>query len=103
MQAVHNGLDNYARISILNDYSPDTIAQLKKLNKITFVTKDVAKVFSIGQQGARQKIEKWINSGLARKNGQVHAGDRVKPVDEFIISEPRAKRVVERDLDIYTD
>lgn len=103
MQAVHNGLDNYARISILNDYSPDTIAQLKKLNKITFVTKDVAKAFSIGQQGARQKIEKWINSGLARKNGQVHAGDRVKPVDEFIISEPRAKRVVERDLDIYTD
>lgn len=103
MQAVNNGLDNYARISILNDYSADTISQLKKLNKTTFVTKDVAKAFSIGQQGARQKIEKWINSGLARKNGQVHAGDRVKPVDEFIISESRAKRIVERDLDIYID
>jgi len=103
MQAVNNGLDNYARISILNDYSADTISQLKKLNKTTFVTKDVAKAFSIGQQGARQKIEKWISSGLARKNGQVHAGDRVKPVDEFIISESRAKRIVERDLDIYID
>lgn len=94
------GLDSYVRVSILDDYSRDTVSQLKKLGMTTFVTKDVARAFTIGQQGARQKIEKWINSGLAIRNGQVFAGERSKPVDQFIISELRAKRLMERQLEL---
>ncbi len=100
MNSLLRGMDNYATTSILNEYTQDTIGQLQKLGATTFVTKDVAKAFTIGQQGARQKIDKWIGIGLARRNGQVFAGERTKPVDQFVISEPRAKRIVERNLNV---
>lgn len=100
LESVKAGLDNFARVTVLDDYSRDTISQLQKLGMTTFVTKDVAKAFSIGQQGARQKIEKWVNSGLASRNGQVFAGERVKPVDQFVISELRAKRIIDRKLEL---
>lgn len=100
LQSLKEGLDSYAATTILNDYSSATIGQLKKVGATSFVTKDVAKAFTISNPGALQKIEKWINSGLVKRDGQRFAGERTKPVDQFIVSEPRAKRIIDSQLDL---
>ncbi|MFZ2320354.1 MAG: hypothetical protein WAW12_10830 [Pseudomonas sp.] len=100
MRSLESGLDNYCSRSILDDYSAATIGQLKRVKTTTFINRDVAKAFTISSPGALQKIEKWINIGLVRRTGQRFAGERTKPVDEFAVSEPRARRIIERNLDL---
>lgn len=100
MQSLTDGLDNYAVRTILNDYSSGSITQLKKVGTTCFVTKDIARAFTISNPGALKKIENWINSGLVRRDGQRFAGERTKPVDQFVVSEPRAKRIVASQLDL---
>ncbi len=99
LKSVEIGMDTYAVNSILNDFSTDTISQLKKLNATEFVTKDVTRAFSISQPAARQKIITWDNMGLVRRDGQISTG--AKPVDKFKILDPRAERIVSRSLDLY--
>lgn len=103
MESLNDGLNKYAVASILDDYSVGTIGQLKKVGSTSFVTKDVAKIFTISIPGALQKIEKWINSGLVRRDGQRFAGERTKPVDQFVVSEPRAKRIIEMKLELASN
>ena len=100
-ESLDAGLDNFASSTILDDYTSNTIEQLKKVERLKFGTAEVRKTFSISQQAASQKIEKWIASGLVRRDGQVYSQAGRKPVDQFQISDLKARRVVERQLDIF--
>ena len=100
VESLERGLDTYATNTITNDYTPQTIAQLQRVGTARFVTKDVAKVFAISSTGARQKINKWIDSGLVHQTAAISTGEGKKPVDQFLISEPRVKRIVERGLEL---
>jgi hypothetical protein len=98
--ALDRGIDTYTRKTIVDDYTPDTIGQLQRIGSVLFVTKDVAKAFAISSPGARQKIDKWIDLGLVRKIGNLNLGEGAKPVDQFSVIEPRARRIIERQLDL---
>lgn len=98
--SLESGLDNYCSRSILDDYTAATIIQLKRMQATTFINRDVAKAFTISSPGALQKIEKWINIGLVRRSGQRFSGERTKPVDEFCVSDSRARRIIERRLEL---
>lgn len=100
MESLERGLDSYAANTITNDYASQTIVQLKRIGNTRFITKDVAKVFAISSAGARQKINKWIDSGLVHQTSAFSTGEGKKPVDQFLISELRVKRIVERNLEL---
>jgi hypothetical protein len=100
MGSIERGLDTYARTTIANDFTLATIAQLQRVGATKFVTKDVAKVFAISSTGARQKIEKWIDNGLVGRTHPVQTGEGTKPVDQFVVSEPRVRRIIERVLEL---
>lgn len=100
IDAVERGLDNYARTTITDDYTSTTIVQLQRVGTTKFITKDVAKVFAISSTGARQKIEKWIDNGLVHRTIPAQTGEGTKPVDQFIVSEPRVRRIIERGLEL---
>jgi hypothetical protein len=99
IDSLERGLDTYARTTITNEFTPDTIAQLQRVGMTGFATKDVAKAFAISSTGARQKIEKWTNSGLVRRTMALATGAG-KPVDQFIVADMRAKRIIERGLEL---
>lgn len=100
LESLDRGLDAYASATITNDYSRQTIAELQRVGSTQFVTKEVAKVFAISSTGARQKINKWINNGLVLQTAPVSTGVGTKPVDHFIVSERRLKRIIERKLSL---
>jgi hypothetical protein len=100
MDALERGLDTYARTTITNDYTGHTIAELQRVGTTKFVTREVAKAFAISSTGARQKIEKWIGSGLVFRTMPVFTGEGTKPVDQFVVTETRAKRIIERGLEL---
>lgn len=100
IESLDRGLDTYACTTITNDYSPQTIAQLQRVGATRFITREVAKVFAISSTGARQKINKWIDSGLVHQSSPLSTGEGKKPVDQFLVSEPRVKRIIERNLDL---
>lgn len=92
------GMDLYAVKGVTDDYSTSSIEQITKLSEIGFTNKTVSALFRISQQAASKKIDNWISAGLARTNGQDHSGSKLRPVDKFLVADPRAVRIVERKL-----
>jgi hypothetical protein len=91
--------DKYARDTIQTWYKKDTLLQLYRLGKTTFINKDVQTTFRIGDQGARNKITKWSDVGLVRQSGSVPGDSGGKPSFLYEVSDPRAARIIERGLD----
>lgn len=100
MASLDRGLDTYSVTTITNDYTLNTITQLQRVGMSKFITKDVTRVFGISSAGARQKINKWIDSGLVYQTSPLVTIEARKPVDQFLVSEPRVKRIIERKLEI---
>ena len=91
--------DKYARDTIQTWYKRDTLLQLYRLGKTTFINKDVQTTFRIGDQGARNKITKWSDVGLVRQSGSMPGDSGGKPSFLYEVSDPRATRIIERGLD----
>lgn len=91
--------DKYAKDTIQTWYKKDTLFQLYRLGKTTFINKDVQTTFRIGDQGARNKITKWSDVGLVRQNGSVPNDSGGKPSFLYEVSDPRVARIIERRLD----
>jgi|ERR1700712_2039662 len=91
--------DKYSRETIQTWYKKDTLLQLYRLGKTTFINKDVQKTFRIGDQGARNKITKWSDVGLVRQSGSIPGDSGGKPSFLYEVSDPRVARIIERRLD----
>jgi len=99
MISVEVAQDKYAKETIQTWYKRDTLHQVYRLGKISFLNKDVQSTFRIGAQGARNKITKWTDVGLARQSGSVPGELGGKPSFLYEVSDPRVVRIIERRLD----
>ncbi|MFM0351571.1 hypothetical protein [Paraburkholderia sp. RL17-347-BIC-D] len=100
-QAFDSGMDLYSTKTVQDEFSPSHIEQITKLPSTEFSNKTVSGLFRISQQASSKKIENWIGAGLARTNGQDHSGSKLRPVDKFLVSDPRAARIIERNLQLH--
>ncbi|MFJ2458030.1 hypothetical protein ACIOVC_05685 [Pseudomonas neuropathica] len=99
MVSIELAQDKYARDTIQTRYKKDTLFQLYRLGKTTFINRDVQTTFRIGDQGARNKITKWSDVGLVRQSGSVLGDLGGKPSFLYEVSDPRVARIIERRLD----
>ena len=99
MISVELAQDKYAKETIQTWYKKDTLHQIYRLGKTKFLNKDVQTTFRIGAQGARNKITKWTDVGLARQSGTVPGESGGKPSFLYEVYDPRVVRIIERRLD----
>lgn len=100
MNSFSMGMDAYS-ISALRNLGLDKFAeQIAKLEIQTdkFVTKDVSDRSRLGYQAARGKIDQWINAGLVEYSDSKVGTSGGRPVDQFAFSDPRLKRIIDRNL-----
>ncbi|WP_178088065.1 MULTISPECIES: P-loop ATPase, Sll1717 family [unclassified Pseudomonas] len=97
--SVERAQDKYANDTIQTWYKKDTLHQLYRLGKTSFLNKDVQFTFKIGSQGARNKITKWTDAGLVRQSGAIPGESGGKPSFLYEVSDPRVVRIIERRLD----
>lgn len=72
--------------------------QLLRLGRISFANKGVQTKFKIGHQSARNKIIIWEEIGLLAQDGTRPSEHGGKPVNRYVIPDPRVTRIVERRL-----
>ncbi|MFG0499907.1 P-loop ATPase, Sll1717 family [Pseudomonas sp. YQ_13] len=99
MISVELAQDKYAKETIQTWHKKETLHQIYRLGKTTFLNKDVQTTFRIGAQGARNKITKWTDVGLARQSGSVPGESGGKPSFLYEVYDPRVVRIIERRLD----
>ncbi len=90
--------DKYAIETIGTWYQEKYIQQAFRLGMTSFVNRDVQSKFKIGDQGARVKIKNWEEFGLVRQDGTVPSDLGGKPVYRYVITDPRAIRIINRKL-----
>lgn len=100
MNSFSLGMDSYS-ISALRNLGVDkAVEQIAKLKAKTFVTKDVSDRSRIGKQAARGKIDLWIKAGLVEYSYSEVGPSGGRPVDQFVVSDPRLLRIIDRNLSI---
>jgi len=94
------GIDSYIRNVVWTLYDRKTLSEILRLGKDEFINKDVQSVFRISDQGARNRIVNWTNSGAVRKAGTTAAEGVVggKPANFYRISDPRISLMLEKQL-----
>ena len=97
-RSINDGLDAYCRETILSWYPEKRLKQVLRLGKISLVNKDVQTKFKIGHQGARNKIGSWVEVGLVEPDGTLPSEHGGKPVNRYVIQDPRVCRIVEHRL-----
>lgn len=95
--AYQSGMDSYAVKSLDDSGLLEEAKTIAKMRLTTFVTKDVQGLIRQSAPSARGRIDAWIHDRLVRSNGARPTGAG-RPVDEFIVSDPRAVRLVSRGL-----
>lgn len=93
------GCDKYVTETIGSWYPEKSLKQILRLGRVVFANKDVQTKFKIGDQGARVKIQGWVEAGLVRQDGTVPNETGGKPAYRFVIDDPRIIRIVEGRLD----
>lgn len=98
-EAFERGMDIYAVRSLTDNGLIDDARQIAKLGTESFVTKDVQSLLRQSVQSARARIDKWVNElQLVVLSGTRQTASTGRPIDEFSISDPRALRVLKRNL-----
>lgn len=92
------GMDIYARRSLDNSGHTEVANQIAKVQAVRFATRDVASRFGKGQQASRARIDAWVQTGLVRNDGSESGPLGGRPVDYFVVEDPRVRRVIERKL-----
>jgi hypothetical protein len=98
LESIDNGLDIYCNETINSWYTEKHLNQLLRLGKPSLVNKDVQTKFKIGHQGARNKINIWEEEGLVVQDGTLPSEHGGKPVNRYVISDPRVSRIIKRQL-----
>lgn len=97
---LERGMDKYVSDVIWNLYDKEVLSQLLRLNKSTFINKEVQAAFKISAPGATNRILKWQDAGAITQSGKREAEGGVggKPSNEYSIVDPRIVRLSERKL-----
>ncbi|OSQ27120.1 P-loop ATPase, Sll1717 family [Thalassospira sp. MCCC 1A03138] len=98
-ETIQVGMDKFVIETIHTWYNKNALKQLYRLGTTVFVNQDVQKKFSIGPQGARNKIINWQQAGMVDQDGTVPTDTPGKPVNKYVVADPRIKRIIERNLD----
>lgn len=97
-ESFQRGMDIYARRSLDNSGHTEVANQIAKVQSVRFPTREVASRFGKGQQAARARIDTWVQTGLVRYDGSESGPYGGRPVDCFVVEDPRVRRVIERKL-----
>lgn len=97
-KSINDGLNAYCVETIYSWYSEKHLNQVLRLGRNYLVNKDVQTKFKIGHQGARNKIMSWEEIGLVAQDGTLPSDHGGKPVNRYVIPDPRVSRIVERRL-----
>lgn len=92
------GMDIYARRSLDNSGHTDVANQIAKVQAVRFATRGVASRFGKGLPASRSRIDSWVQTGLVRNDGSESGPLGGRPVDYFVVEDPRVRRVIERKL-----
>ncbi|WP_108484931.1 hypothetical protein [Oceaniglobus ichthyenteri] len=94
------GMDKYVSDVIWSLYDKDILSQILRLDKTTFINKEVQQAFKFSAGGATNRIVKWQDSGAISLNGKREAegGAGGKPSNEYSIADPRIERLASRRL-----
>ncbi|KMW56394.1 hypothetical protein AIOL_001346 [Candidatus Rhodobacter oscarellae] len=97
---LENGMDKYVSDVIWSVYDKEVLSQILRLNKSTFINKEVQAAFKISAPGATNRIVKWQDAGAISQSGKREAEGGVggKPSNEYSIADPRIVRLMERKL-----
>ncbi|MEL6104083.1 MAG: hypothetical protein AAFR68_22590, partial [Pseudomonadota bacterium] len=97
---LENGMDKYVSDVIWSVYDKEILSQILRLNKSTFINKEVQAAFKISAPGATNRIVKWQDAGAISQSGKREAEGGVggKPSNEYSIADPRIVRLMERKL-----
>ena len=98
LQSYQAGMDSYALKALADTGLQDEARTIAKLGAAKFVTRDVQNLIRQSQQTARSRIDNWVAARLVRSCGTRPTGGAGRPVDEFEVSDPRVRRVLERSL-----
>lgn len=100
IDAVAGGIDAYCVESVPATYPAALLAPLLRLRLIRFVNKDVQQAAHVTSPSAGAKIQKWVDAGIVGVVGQrpAEGGAGGKPAFEYIITDPRVVRIIERNL-----
>lgn len=103
--SVEMGLDKYATDVVSTMYGERLLAQIFRLNKLTFTNKDVQFTFRVGAQSARTRIQSWENAGIIKLSGTraAEGASGGKPANEYTIVDARVERVMRRQLVAYSE
>lgn len=95
-----SGMDKYVSDVIWAIYDRDALSQILRLNKTTFINKEVQKAFKLSAPGATNRILKWEMSGAITLRGTraAEGGAGGKPANEYAIADPRIIRLSDRKL-----
>jgi len=98
-EAFERGMDAYALRSLTDSGLIDEARQIAKLENERFITKDVQSLLRQSAQSARAKIDTWVYQlQLVESAGARQTATPGRPVDEFLISDARVRRVLHRHL-----
>jgi hypothetical protein len=103
--SIENGLDKYVTDVVSIVYGERLLAQIFRLNKLSFTNKDVQLTFRVGAQSARTRIQSWENAGIIKLTGTraAEGAQGGKPANEYTIVDSRVERVMRRQLVAYAD
>ncbi|RWP68174.1 hypothetical protein [Mesorhizobium sp.] len=101
-ESVEMGLDVYVTDRIATIYGERLLAQIFRLNRTSFTNKDVQRVFRVGAQSARTRIQSWESAGIIKLVGtKAGEGGLGRPVNEYSVIDARIERVMQRQLITY--
>ncbi|MBN9029095.1 MAG: hypothetical protein J0I23_04760 [Rhizobiales bacterium] len=102
-ESIQNGIDKYVTDTITTVYGERLLAQMFRLNLLTFTNKDVQSTFRVGAQSARTRIQSWESAGIIKHIGTRAAEGALggKPANEYRIVDARVERVMSRQLIRY--
>ncbi|WP_136617001.1 MULTISPECIES: hypothetical protein [Mesorhizobium] len=101
-ESIEIGLDVYVTDRIGTIYGDRLLAQIFRLNRTSFTNKDVQRVFRVGAQSARTRIQSWESAGIIKLIGTKSAeGGLGRPVNEYSVADARIERVMQRQLITY--
>lgn len=92
------GMDVYARKSIENSGLTIVADQIAKVKMFEFSSRDVAARFGKGTQVSRARIQSWVSAGLVELTESRVGKAGGRPVDYFIVTDSRVKRIIDRNL-----
>jgi hypothetical protein len=99
-QDLEQGMDKYVSDVIWSMYDKDVLSQILRLNRSTFINKEVQAAFKISAPSATNRIVKWQDAGAITQTGKREAEGGVggKPSNEYSIADPRIRRLSEKKL-----